>query len=154
MVSDEYAEAITEVLDILENSDKNITKKIPNDLIEFWKTNKSKTYKPNLDHNKKINEMQLKEKTKSLIGMIYLNYLCNNNEEKEKVKLILKNNEERYQKELREKYNPDNIFRGNQKEKARYEKEVITNETTMIEYKESIFKNIISKILKWFNKKP
>lgn len=152
MVSDEYAEAITEVLDILENSDKNITKKIPNDLIEFWKTNKSKTYKPNLDHNKKINEMKLKEKTKSLIGMIYLNYLCNN-EEKAKVKLILKNNEERYQKELREKYNPDNIFSGNQKEKTRYEKETITNETAMIECKESIFKNIIGKILKFFNRR-
>ena len=96
--------------------------------------------------------MKLKEKTKSLIGMIYLNYLCNN-EEKAKVKLILKNNEERYQKELREKYNPDNIFSGNQKEKTRYEKETITNETAMIECKESIFKNIIGKILKFFNRR-
>ena len=75
MISVEYSEAISEVLDILENSDDTISKKIPNKLIEFWQRNKSTTYKPNLDHSKTINEMKLKEKTKDIITMIYLNYL-------------------------------------------------------------------------------
>ena len=72
--------------------------------IEFWQKNKSATYKPSLDHSKSINEMNLKKKTKSIITMIYLNYLCDD-EERDNMNLILKDNEEKYQQELREKYN-------------------------------------------------
>ena len=152
MVSTEYSEAIVEVLDILQYSDDYIIERITKKLIEFWERNKSTTYKPNLDHSKPINEMKLKDKTKSLITMIYLNYLCDETQKKN-TQLILKNNEEKYQKALREKYNPDNIFDHKQKERFVEEKEVITDEMAMVEYKESIFRKIINKILKIFQKK-
>ena len=109
MVSIEYSEAIVEVLEILKYSDDIIIEKIPKSLIEFWQKNRSQTYNPNLDHNKSINEMKLKNKTKSIITMIYLNYLCDD-EEKSNINLILKDNEKKYQQELRKKYNPDNVF--------------------------------------------
>lgn len=145
MVSVEYSEAIVEVLDILQYSDDYIIERIPKKLIEFWERNKSTTYKPNLDHSKPINEMNLKDKTKSLITMIYLNYLCDETQKKN-TQLILKNNEEKYQKELREKYNPDNIFNGNQ---GIIESNIETKDNVqMIEYKESIFKKLLNKILK------
>ena len=80
MVSAEYSEALVEVLEIIENSDETLYKKIPNKLIQFWQKNKSITYKANLDHSKPLNEMKLKEKTKDIITMIYLNYLCDENE--------------------------------------------------------------------------
>ena len=99
MVSVEYSEAIVEVLEILQYSDDNIMEKIPKKLIEFWQKNKSATYRPNLDHSKSINEMNLKKKTKSIISMI-----CDD-EEKNNINLILKDNEEKYQQELIEKYN-------------------------------------------------
>ena len=154
MVSTEYSEAIVEVLDILHYSENDIIEKIPKKLIEFWERNKSTTYKPNLDHSKPINEMKLKDKTKSLITMIYLNYLCDKTQKKN-TQLILKNNEEKYQKELRGKYNPDNIFNGNQvkKEEKEIENYTETKQTTqMIEYKESLFTKIKNIILKFFNK--
>ncbi len=110
MVSIEYREAIVEVLDILQYSDDYILDRIPKKLIEFWERNKSTTYKSNLDHSKPINEMNLKNKTKSLITMIYINYLCDETQKKN-TQLILKNNEEKYQKKLREKYNPDGVFK-------------------------------------------
>ena len=110
MVSVEYSEAIVEVLEILQYSDNNIISKIPKQLIEFWQRNKSTTYKPNLDHSKSINEMNLKSKTKSIITMIYLNYLCED-VEKKKINLILKDNEKKYQEELKEKYNTDNLLK-------------------------------------------
>ena len=40
--------------------------------------------------------MNLKSKTKSIITMIYLNYLCED-AEKKKINLILKDNEKKYQ---------------------------------------------------------
>ena len=98
--------------------------------------------------------MKLKDKTKSLITMIYLNYLCDETQKKN-TQLILKNNEEKYQKELREKYNPDNIFNHNQviKEEKKIEKYTETKQNMqMIEYKESFFTKIKNIILKFFNK--
>ena len=149
MLSIEYSEAIVEVLEILQYSDDNIIEKIPKKLIEFWQRNKSTTYKPNLDHSKSINEMDLKKKTKSIISMIYLNYLCND-EEKNNIKLILKDNEEKYQQELGEKYNPDNIFKKyNQKQKVT--ENVVATNMAMGEYKETIFKKIINIIKRFFH---
>lgn len=142
MVSVEYSEAIVEVLDILNHSDDYIKEKIPKKLIKFWERNKSTTYKPNLDHSKSINEMNLKKKTKSIIAMIYLNYLCNDTE-RDNIKLILRENEEKYQKELREKYNTDNLFKNKKTETVK------VKETTqeIVEYKESNFlQRILDKI--------
>ncbi len=150
MVSIEYSEAIVEVLEILEYSDDSIIEKIPKELIEFWQRNKSTTYKPKLDHDKSINEMDLKEKTKSIIAMIYLNYLCSD-EEKDNINSILKDNEEKYQQKLKEKYNPENIFtKYNQKPKVAENAD--TSNLAIIEHKETILKKIINLIKKKIKK--
>ncbi len=153
MVSVEYSEAIVEVLEILQYSEDNIIEKIPKKLIEFWQRNKSATYRPNLDHSKSINEMNLKNKTKSIITMIYLNYLCDD-VEKNDINLTLENNEEKYQRELREKCNPDNIFKKNNKSHEIAEnvtENVTENNVAMVEYKEPIFKRIINIIKSFFH---
>lgn len=146
MVSKEYSEAIVEVLDILKYSEDDIINKIPKNLINFWQENKSETYKCSLDHNKPITEMNLKNKTRAIIAMIYLNYLCDGSERKE-LQLKLKKNEE----ELRKKYNMDNTF----KRRATKIDKSINEEKKyicMIEYKESFFKKIINKIKKIFKR--
>ena len=148
MVSAEYSEAIVEILDILKNSDDTIYKRIPNKLIEFWQRNKSTTYKPNLDHSKPLNDMELKEKTRDLITMIYLNYLCDDNEKKAMIN-ILKNNERNYQLELREKYNTDNIFKNRKKE-------IVVKEETqvLVKYNRITFlQKVLYKIRNLFKRK-
>ena len=149
MANIEYSEAIVELLEILEYSDDNILEKIPKKLIKFWKRNKSKTYKPNLDHDKSISEMNLKDKTKSILSMIYLNYLCND-EESKKIKSIINHNEEIYQTELVKNYNSQYL------EKEQNIANIINKNTkstsiTIIENKESIFKKIINRIKRFFN---
>ena len=144
MVSIEYSEAIVEVLDILQYSDDNIIEKIPKEIIEFWQKNKSITYRPKLDHSKTINEMHLKNKTKSIITMIYLNYLCDD-VEKNDINLILKANEEKYQEELIKTYNPDNIFKKHKKVQ-KIDENIVANKVTMMAYKESILTRFINKI--------
>ncbi len=140
MVSAEYSEAISEVLDILQNSDESIVKRIPRKLIEFLEKNKSSTYIPNLDHNKTINEMDLKDKTRDIITMIYLEYLCDTDEKKD-IKKVLIRNEEIHQEELRNKYNPDNIFK-----KVDTAEKMSTKDFQMIVYKEPFY----IKIVKYF----
>ena len=136
MANIEYSEAIVEVLEILEYSDDNILEKIPKKLIKFWERNKSKTYKPNLDHNKSISEMNLKDKTKSILSMIYLNYLCNDAEAKE-ISSIINHNSQHSEKEQ----NIINTINENTK----------STSITIIDNKESIFKKIVNRIKRFFN---
>lgn len=149
MANIEYSEAIVEVLEILEYSDDNILEKIPKKLIKFWERNKSKTYKPNLDHNKSISEMKLKNKTKSILSMIYLNYLCNDAEVKE-ISSIINHNEEIYQTELIKNHNSQHWEKVQNKTNTINENAKSTS-ITIIDNKESIFKKIVDRIKRFFN---
>lgn len=112
MVSVEFSESVVEILDILNHMEKIYIDKIPKKFMNFLEENKSKSYKSNLDHSKKIKEMHLKEKTKDLLATIYVNYWATQDQKNRYIN-ILSENECKYQKELRQKYNPDNIFKKN-----------------------------------------
>lgn len=155
MFSNEYGEAAVEVLDILDNTNKSDVDKIPTSFIKFLVDNASEDYKVNLDHSKLISEMNLKEKTKEILGVIYINWWCDKKDKENYTKKI-KELEIKRQEEIKEKYNPNKIFENKNKvQKYTNATKVDTaqNETvTMIEYKESIFKKIWNKILSFFNK--
>ena len=95
MVSVEYSEAITETLDILNHTRKEDVEKISSKFMEFLNANASKTYKPELDHTKKIKDMQLKSKTKAILAIIYKKFWCNS-EQQEQFNRVLKENENKY----------------------------------------------------------
>ena len=146
-VSDEYKIAATEVLSILEYLPKTEVDKIPNKFKEFLKETSIFDYNPNFDYSLGLDKIELNHKTKLLLAMIYKNYICS---EKERIEYnsILYKNEERYQNELREKYNPYDIFK---KENKQEEKNIQTSNNALIEYKETFFnkfKKIILKIFK------
>lgn len=155
MFSNEYGEAAVEVLDILDNTNKSDVDKIPTSFIKFLVDNASEDYKVNLDHSKLISEMNLKEKTKEILGVIYINWWCDKKDKENYTKKV-KELEIKRQEEIKEKYNPNKIFENKNKvqEYTNAAKvDTAQNETvTMIEYKESIFKKIWNKILSFFNK--
>lgn len=109
MVSIELKEGITEALDILRHIDKIYIEKIPEGFMNFLKENQLEEYRPNLNHNLKICEMDLKEQTKDILSAIYLNYWCDD-DEKLKYTDLLNKNEQIYQDTISEKYNPDKLF--------------------------------------------
>ena len=148
MFSNEYGEAAVEVLDILDNTNKADVDKIPKNFIKFLVDNASEDYKVNLDHSKLISEMNLKEKTKEILGFIYINWWCDKKDKENYIKQI-KELEIKRQEEIREKYNPNKIFENKNKIK---EHTVQNKKATMVEYKESILKKIWNKILSFFNK--
>lgn len=145
MVSIEYGEAIAETLDILKHTKKEDVEKISPIFMNFLKENALKTYSPELDHTKKIKDMDLQPKTKAILAIIYKKFWCDE-EKKKEIDNILKNNEIKYQKELREKYNPDNIFKNKETIVKKVKK--AENFIDMVEYKESIF----TKIKNWFKR--
>ena len=89
------------------------------------------------------------DKTYTIIAYLYLKYICESEEEKNRLKNIYIHNELVYQKELGEKYNPDDLFKNSKKsEEEREEK----NELTDVK-EESFFKKIINRIRNLFVKK-
>ena len=140
-----YSE-IDEFLGLLSVNQRNM---IPQKLREFFYKEKDKEYIKGIDPTIPIKEQNLKEETLALIALLNLQYWCQNEIEKERLKNIYENNEKKYQEMLHEKFNPDDIFK--KKEPIVEEKEEVTN-VQMIEYKEPLFKRILNKILQIFRK--
>ena len=114
MPTKEYQEAVSELLDILENTDEELVKKIPPELIIFWEKNKSVEYIPKLDHNISLEEMNLKTKTRELIAMIYFHYLFDS-EKKKDIRKIIREAEKEEQE--RNNNNNENINNNNNNNK-------------------------------------
>ena len=153
MFKNEYGEASVEVLDILDNMNKGDVDKIPHSFIKFLVDNASEDYVVNLDHSKPICELNIKEKTKEILGTIYINWWCDS-KQKEQYKKQIEEQEKIRQEELRKKYNPDNIFdnkKSGQISNQIQEKTNLKSEAlAIVNKKESIFKKFINKILSFF----
>ncbi len=137
-------EIYSEVYSILNLLGDNYVSRLPISLLNIIKETKLDTYNPQYEATISLEKQNIKRETIALIALLHLNYWCDSDEEKEQLRLLFKNNEERYQAEIREKYNPDNIFKKNNLEQVA--EEIIENETAMIQYKESIFKKLINRI--------
>ncbi len=146
-MEDKYSRALKEVYVILENSEEKIKRKIPENFKLFVSKNMDKEYIPNISFNNEIWEDTIMEETQQILAIIYRDYLVTK-EEREKLLKEESEEEKRIEQKLREKYNPDNIFKKN-KEK---DKSNDTN-TSMIKIEEiKWYKKIISKILSIFKK--
>lgn len=150
MIDIRLREAITEVLEILKNTDNTYMEKLPEKFKKFLNDNKSTSYIPEIDFSKELKDLKIRKETKELLGIMYLNYWSNDEEKKEYVKL-LSENEKKYQEELTEKYNPDSLFKKTAKQDDINE-QVVTNEVAIIKYEESLLKKIWNKILSIFKK--
>ena len=65
MITKEYAMAYTEVIEILKYVPDEDVQKIPEEKLEFYKTNMDKEYKYNLDMTKEFKEQEMSEITKA-----------------------------------------------------------------------------------------
>ena len=140
--------AVSEVVEILEHTDKEIIKKIPSKFIDFLYENQEKDYKANIDFSDLNWESNLDEDTKAMLALIYRDYIVS---KEERTKLLEEENEEKKRNEeiLREKYNPDNIFK--KRNKAEVESEEIDN-TQLTVKKTAWYKRLFKKILSIFGK--
>lgn len=74
MVNIEYANAYTEVIEILNHIPKSDYDKIPNDMIEVFTTNNNKEYKFNYDVSKTLNEQNVSKIAKTIIAILFRDY--------------------------------------------------------------------------------
>ena len=147
-------QTFSEVNDVLNHMDDELYNQIPKKFIKLIKNNMDENYKVSIDYSKGINNVDLSKETRLVLALIYRDYICDDNERKE---LIESEQHElrKIEQELREKYNPDNIFK-KQKNKEENTEEIKEsteeNQTNMTIYKESIFIRIINMIKRVFRK--
>lgn len=152
-MSAEYSLAMSEVLCIINQSDDNYKSKIPQSFISFLKENADSTYNPDFNVNIPIKELDLRKETKGLLALIHRSYICNEEERVEYDK-ILKQNEEKMQKILSEKYDVYKVFNNRQNASFNKDEEIDNSPKAVVQYKkESIFSKIFNKIKNFFKRR-
>ena len=143
----EYSQALTEVYEIIKNSNSEVRNRIPYRFKKYMYKNMDKNYNVVLDKGKRLTEQEhLQEKSKDIVALIYRDYLTNY---KEREKLI--NEEIAIAKKIKEdklkKFDYDNLF----KKKVNHEKKH-EEKNQMITTKKSLLKKIIIYIKGIINK--
>lgn len=140
-----YKMAYTQVLEILKRLPKEEVAKIPTEEIEFLKENCDKTYKYILSPNARLEECQISRKAHAILVVYFKKYFATEIQ-KQKLDVILKNNQIAIEKEKREKYGVDNLFKENKLEQEENKK------VEIVPYKESFFKRVLNRIKKIFRR--
>ncbi|MCX4302678.1 MAG: hypothetical protein K1W33_08025 [Clostridia bacterium] len=131
--------AYSEVYSFLNVLGNYYINKIPDAIYDTIKENRDKSYTPIYDKNENITQNSISQEGLALISALNLQYWCNDEEEKTKLKEIYINND----KIENEKYSYDNLFKNNSKQEA-------STQTDIVEYKESFFRKIVNNIKKFF----
>lgn len=74
MIGTKYSEAAVEVLEILNYTDKEDVKKIPQSFMNFLTEIANKNYKANFNHSVPMSGMNLRKQTRELLGFIYITW--------------------------------------------------------------------------------
>lgn len=104
--------AFSEVDMILDLIDSEMKNKVSANFIKFIKEEKDNNYKPNINPELPLEEQNILPETIDILALLKLNYWYNEEEKKELLK-VLNKNEQQFQKEAKEKYDIDKLFKTN-----------------------------------------
>lgn len=108
----EYMEAFAEVNEIIKMMPKELVNKIPIKFREMVEEERDKEYNPSIQEP--LEKCKLKNETIIILGLIYRDFLCSQEERKklqEKDARELKEVEKYIEEESRKKYDPNAIFK-------------------------------------------
>ena len=145
MVRIEYANAYSEVLEILKYIPTEDYKKIPKTKIELYKANANTEYYFNYNPDKTLEEQNVSMIAKGIIAILFRDCWAT---EVQREKIMMK---QKYERDLleevkRKKYNPDNIFKKNIQEEVKIDnKLIVINEEKWYKKILNYFKSILKK---------
>lgn len=141
-------QAYSEVVEFLSLLGEEQINKIPKQLRELFKEEKDHNYTKNINPNIPIKDQNLMEETLAIIAMLNLEYWCEDEQEKERLREIYSNNEKAYEEVFQIAFDPDKIFNKPSEVSDSYSQEA----TGVIPYKESFIKKIINRIIDIFRR--
>ena len=138
-------QAMYEVNIILDNTDKNLIKRIPQKILKTIKEKAKKEKEFVYDKNKKLKDQEITDLTRGIIALIYKDYFCNQ-EQRNKYNNYYLKTKEQLELEKNKKYSVDKIFQ----KKNNNCTEEITDIT--IYKKETILTRVKNKFIKLLKK--
>ena len=153
-MEDNYAKAYKEIIEILKYIPEESVNKIPREMIELIKTKQLVTYDFKIDTEKTFEEQELLEETKAILANIFRDYWAT---DYQKAKIIEKENQDREEceRQKRERYNPNEIFKNKQQD-INVQKNLNENYNSKLPIevqKQNIFQKLIVFIKKILQKK-
>lgn len=145
-------DVLKETLCILNHFDRNFLDKIPSSFLEklnelSLKSNKNVT----IDASKNLKDQNISDDCKDLISFIYYKYVANQDERDQLIN-VWKDNENAFQKELNDKYNAEKLFQKEENPPIIKYNEDLKPESLLIIPEKNIFNRIIDFIKNIFRK--
>ena len=140
----------SEVYSVLNLLNENDLRRIPEDILFFIKANIDEDV-DYMDKNQSLDEIKITRDAEDMLMLLTYHYLCDDTEKVE-VNKIMEENEKKHQEELKEKYNPDNVFY-NVKSPEEQSNSSTIETSEIIVTKESFISKIINKLKGFFKKK-
>lgn len=147
MISKNIRQAYSEVDEFLSLLSEHERNKIPENLREIFRQEKDKDYIKGINPSIEIKDQNLLEETLAIIAMLNLNYICEDEEEKARLREVYANNEKKYQDMFQVDFNADEVF-GTKDEYFTQKPE----EQIIVPVKENMFQKIINKIKRLYRK--
>ena len=147
----------SEVYSVLNLLNENDLRRIPEDILFFIKANMSEDV-DYMDKNQSLDEIKITRDAEDMLMLLTYHYLCDDTEKVDMNK-AMEENEKIHQAELKEKYNPDNVFNNvkssdTQSNRGNTSSNNSTNESVdIIVTKESFISKIINKLKGFFKRK-
>lgn len=145
-----YARAYTEVLEILNHFSKEEYNKIPEEKISFYRNNKDKDYIYKINPEVDLSEQKISKEANAILVSLFRDYFATE-KQRQTLKNLLNQNQEKIEKAKREKYNVNTIFKTAKLEKI--DTVELNNTTQLINYKETFFTKFKNYIKQLFNLK-
>ena len=105
-----YAKAYTEVIEILSHFSDEEYEKIPRERIEYYENNMDKDYIFNIDPDKELSEQNISQEANAIMISLFRDYFADE-VQKKNLNHLLNQNQQTLEKEKRKKYNPENLFK-------------------------------------------
>ena len=144
----ERRKAYTEILEIINFLGKSYYNKLPNTLVDYFKDNSEKNYEFKINPSNEMTNQIQNPITINLLGLLRYKYWCNSAEEKNTLFKTFKNNDEKKEKIMQEKYSYNNLF----KTKKIQQEQPKTQNTSLVTYNDSIFYKFLKKFKQLFLK--
>ena len=148
MYQTKYADAYTEVYEILNCLDKDEYNKIPVELIEVFEENRNLDYEYEVNEEQDLTKQPMLVETKAILLNIFRDYLSTP-EQSQKIKQWLQADREYLEKQKQERYG-NNVFENKGKKECNVEKVEILLPIEI--KKQSIFQKIINKLKNIFKR--
>lgn len=148
MYQTKYADAYTEVYEILNCLDKDEYNKIPVELIEVFEENRNLDYKYEVNKEQDLTKQPMLVETKAILLNIFRDYLASS-EQSKKIKQWLQSDREYLEKQKQERYS-NNVFENEGKKEYNVDK--VDIQLPIEIKKQSIFQKIINKLKNIFKR--